>query len=146
MAADRIFIDTNVLIYANVEESPFHIEALKTIKRLHRNGSEMWLSRQVLREYLSVLSRPQSYSQPKNVATLAERILFFEQNFRIADDTNEVTVCLLRIMTEIQVGGKQVHDANIVATMLVNNVSTIVTHNTSDFIRFNKIISVVPII
>lgn len=33
--------------------------------------------------------------------------------------------------------GKQVHDANVVATMLVQGVDTIVTINVPDFTRFD---------
>jgi predicted nucleic acid-binding protein len=34
--------------------------------------------------------------------------------------------------------GKQVHDANVVATMLVHGVDTVVTTNVDDFARFGE--------
>lgn len=141
----RVFIDTNVLIYANVAEAPFHHEALGVIKELHRSGDEIWLSRQVLREYLCVLTRSQKFSNPKPVETLAKRISFFERHFKIADEGADVTSHLLKLMLDIPIGGKQIHDANIVATMLANDISRIVTHNVSDFSRFNNLISIVSI-
>ena len=40
-------------------------------------------------------------------------------------------------------GGKQVHDANIVATMLANGVTPLLTFNAADFRRFGSRIELV---
>jgi len=40
-------------------------------------------------------------------------------------------------------GGRQVHDANIVATMQVYGITHLLTHNTDDFARFAHLITVV---
>jgi predicted nucleic acid-binding protein len=48
-------------------------------------------------------------------------------------------------MAEIPSGGKQVHDANIVATMLVYGIPKLLTHNTTDFARFSELITVLPL-
>ena len=37
-------------------------------------------------------------------------------------------------------------DTNIVATMLVNNIPNILTHNISDFNRFSSEINIIPLI
>ena len=42
-------------------------------------------------------------------------------------------------------GGKQIHDANIVATMLAYNIPCLLTHNVKDFKRFEGIIEIVSI-
>jgi hypothetical protein len=41
--------------------------------------------------------------------------------------------------------GKQVHDANIVATMLAHHVTHLLTHNIIDFQRFVGVIQVVSL-
>jgi predicted nucleic acid-binding protein len=41
---------------------------------------------------------------------------------------------------------KQVHDANITATMLVYGIESLLTHNIADFQRFSHLITVVPLI
>ena len=61
MNDNRLFIDTNVLIYANVIETPFHQQALTTINVAHQEGRTIWISRQVLREYLVTMTRPQAF-------------------------------------------------------------------------------------
>ncbi|BAY37984.1 hypothetical protein NIES2111_23270 [Nostoc sp. NIES-2111] len=56
-----------------------------------------------------------------------------------------VTERLLTLMAEIPSGAKQVHDANIVATMLVYGIPKLLTHNTTDFARFSELITVLPL-
>ena len=45
-------------------------------------------------------------------------------------------------MANHQIGGKQVHDANIVATMLAYGIPCLLAHNTKDFELFNGIIKI----
>ena len=68
---------TNVLVYGNVASAPLHDIALETIRTYYRQA-ELWISRQVLREYLATLSRPQAFTSPKPVTTLVERVRYFE--------------------------------------------------------------------
>ncbi|MBD1939535.1 type II toxin-antitoxin system VapC family toxin [Microcoleus sp. FACHB-68] len=140
------FLDTNILVYANVEESPFHEVALQAIQRLYDAGSELWISRQVLREYLATLTRPQQFTNVHPIEVLIEDVRLFQTQFRVAEDNAEVTEQLLRLMEEIPVGGRQVHDANIVATMLVYGIGQLLTHHVADFNRFSELISVVPLV
>jgi predicted nucleic acid-binding protein len=100
---------------------------------------------QIVREYLSTLSRPQTFSEPQSVSTLVERVHFFQSRFRVAEDSHRVTEKLLELMEQIKIGGKQVHDANIVATMLVYGIPRLLTHNAGDFVRFSQFITVLPL-
>lgn len=143
--ANAMFLDTNVLVYANVSESPLHEVALQAIQSQYDAGIELWINRQVLREFLRTLTRPQAFVNPRPVATVIERVRFFQTQFRVADDTFEVTERLLFLMEEIPSGGKQVHDANIVATMLVYGIPQLLTHNTGDFVRFSELITALPL-
>ena len=49
-------------------------------------------------------------------------------------------------MSTITIGGKQVHDANIVATMQAHGLRRLLTHNTADFARFGALIQVEPLV
>ncbi|MEH1816746.1 MAG: PIN domain-containing protein [Nostoc sp.] len=79
--ANSVFLDTNILVYANVSESPFHQAALQAIENLYDTGIELWISRQVLREFLMTLSRPQALMNPRPVALIIEVPDFFKLNF-----------------------------------------------------------------
>ena len=144
-AGNRVFIDTNVLIYANVAESPLHDVALARLNALHDSETECWLSRQVLREFLATLSRPQAFQKPKPVSTIVKRVRYLEQHFHIAEEDSRVTKRLLELASSIPIGGKQIHDANIVATMLANDIFSLLTHNTTDFQRFAGYIKILPL-
>lgn len=139
--ASALFVDTNVLVYANVSEAPQHQAALAAIDQTRKDGRTLWISRQVLREYLVTLTRPQAF-QDVPLTTVLEQVQLFQDHFEIADDTDAVTDQLMQLMDDIPIGGKQVHDANIVATMLAHGIPALLTHNGKDFERFKAYIKI----
>lgn len=61
------------------------------------------------------------------------------------EETKKVHDRLLAILGEVPCTGKEVHDANVVATMSVHGVHTLATYNIDDFARFaDSIRTVVP--
>lgn len=144
MTNNKLFIDTNILIYATTKQSPFHMKALQAIKNYMQNGSDLWISTQVIREYLVVLSR-QIFPNPLSIYQLSQDIQYFHKNFYIADDNQKITQELLQLIIAHSVTGKQIHDANIVATMIANNITHIFTHNVKDFSRYSKKINIIPL-
>lgn len=136
-----LFLDTNTLVYANVIEAPFHEQALTAINAARQAGRTIWISRQVIREYLATLTRPQTFERVPKATVLAQVEQFIGQ-FEVADDTAAVTGQLVVLLENYIVGGKQVHDANIVATMLAYGIPCLLTHNTRDFERFGDVIRV----
>jgi predicted nucleic acid-binding protein len=140
-ADGALFIDTNTLVYANVLEAPFHDQALAAINTARESGRTLWLSRQVIREYMATLTRPQAFIALPKATVLAQVGQLIDQ-FEVTDDTAAVTNQLLALMGNYAIGGKQVHDANIVATMLVYDIPCLLTHNTKDFERFGDIVRV----
>ena len=144
-AASSVFIDTNVLVYATLAHSPLQQAAQQAIQTQAQAGTTLWISRQIIREYLAVLTRPQTFSLPVPIATLINEITSFESQYQIAEDGPQVTKGLLNLITQIPTGGKQIHDANIVATMLSHSVTQILTHNIGDFNRYSSLIIVIPL-
>jgi predicted nucleic acid-binding protein len=80
------------------------------------------------------------------IASLIADVRSFASAFRLAEDTQVVTDNLLVLIGSIPVGGKQVHDANIVASMQAYGVSRLLTHNTADFACFASVITVLPLV
>src|SRR5438876_10986995 len=93
--ADDVFIDTNVLVYATVAEAPLHEVARRAIHELFEAGAALWISRQVLREFLATLTRPQAFASPVAVPTLVRLVQGFETQMRVADEGPQVTQQLL---------------------------------------------------
>lgn len=143
---DRVFVDTNILVYSALRKSPLHAVVLQKLTTLRNAGAELWVSRQILREYLATMTRSQVYSLPFPLAALVADVAGFQKDFQIAEDGAAVTAHLLRLLVAVPVGGKQVHDANVVATMLEYNIPKLFTHNTADFARFSSFITVLPLV
>ena len=141
MDARAVFIDTNVLVYASVVESPFCLRARGLLKRLESGASELWVSRQVIREFLAQLTRaPQAeFAHRDLIAALSD----FEHRYCVAEDHGLVTHQLVLLISQVPTGGKQIHDANIVATMLAYDIPQLVTFNVDDFRRFAGFVDVV---
>ena len=142
MDAEPLFIDTNILIYANVASAPFHQQAFDALKRVQQSERPLWISRQVLREFMAARTRPQTFAKPSPPEIVIERVQYLEEQFQVANDTAKVTEQLIKLLGEFKFGGKQVHDANIVATMLAYDIPCLLTHNIEDFKRFKGLIRI----
>lgn len=142
---NSVFIDTNILVYANLALSPFHVQATERLQAFTAQGIDLWISRQTLREYLAAMTRRGDLTGSIPIASLVADVRYFASYFRLVEDNLLVTERLLALMEEIPSGGRQVHDANIVATMLVYGIPQLLTHNTGDFARFSGLITVLPL-
>ena len=52
---------------------------------------------------------------------------------------------LASLCREVPVAGKQVHDANIVATMLAHGERRLLTFNSKDFLRFGQRVQLIAL-
>jgi predicted nucleic acid-binding protein len=143
---DRVMLDTNVLLAATDEGRPEHRDALTVLNDWAAASSGLCISGQVLREYLTVATRPAErdglglklLDALGNVLAIRERTTLLAEDSRVADR-------LLGLLGDVECLGKQVHDANLVATMLVYGIGTIVTMNLADFARFERHISLIQL-
>ena len=77
--AEPLFIDTNILIYANVATAPLHGAALTAIREAYQAARPLWISRQVLREFIAARTRPQTFAQPSAPEVVIERVRYLEE-------------------------------------------------------------------
>ena len=138
-----MFIDTDVLVKSRILEAPGHDIARARLKGAFRNQEPMRISRQVLREYLSVVTRPQSWPIPITREGALDDVKRLMDAFEILEDGPVVTDLLIEMCREVSVGGRQIHDANIVATMLAYGEGRLLTFNTADFRRYGDRIELV---
>lgn len=138
-----MFIDSNVLVYAAANESPHHHTAREALLRALQNPEPTRISRQIIREYLAVVTRPQPWKIPITLEQALDDAENFLQTFEILEDGPQVTDTLIQLCRETPIGGRQIHDANIVATMLAHGESQLLTFNTADFQRFTNHIQII---
>ncbi len=136
-APDRVMLDTNVLIAATDEGRAEHHDALTVVNDWAAGHTELCTSGQILREYLAVATRPVSMNglglhlpdALGNVSAIRARVTLLAEDAKVADR-------LLGLLADVECRGKQVHDANLIATMLAYGIRAVVTMNTADFARF----------
>ncbi len=73
---------------------------------------------------------------PPMLAALSQAVRQFETGFEIADEDAAVTAILPDLLKSRTIQGKQIHDANIVATMRRYGIPSLLTHNTANFTRY----------
>ena len=141
--ADRAVLDTNVLLAATDEARQEHEHAVAAINLWPASGLVLYTSGQIMREYLAVATRPVDQNglgmaRPDavaNVRALRARLNLLAEDIKVSDR-------LLELLETIECAGKQIHDANVVATMLVHGIDTVVTMKVNDFARFGDHVQV----
>lgn len=138
-----VFIDTNVLISSRFAGTHLHAEARRALDRAIEGREPLRISRQVIREYLAVVTRPQNWNKGLSRQEACDDVDRLIRGFEILENGPTVTSLLLRLCTQVEAGGRQIHDANIVATMLIHGERRLLTFNKSDFRRFGDRIELV---
>jgi predicted nucleic acid-binding protein len=144
-AADSVFIDTNILILASIKHAPLHQQARLKLDELQNSGRDLWISPQVIREYMSNMTRDQTYNQAIPMVDVLQQIAIFRAAFRLGEETQAVLEELLNLAAQFPLRGKQVHDVNIVATMIVYGIPSLFTRNTDDFKQFSAQIQLISL-
>lgn len=138
-----MFIDTNVLVNARILEAPDHERARARLEQAFAEPDALRINRQVLREYLAVVTRPQTWTVPLRREDALADVAQLVATFEMLEDGPVVTDRLVALCRHVPVGGKQIHDANIVATMLAYGERRLLTFNTDDFRRYGNRIELV---
>lgn len=131
-----MFIDTNIFVNSRIPDAPGHEVARERLARALQTGETLRTGRQILREYLSVVTRPQTWSTAITRDEELDDVNRLIASFEILEDGPMVTASLVALLREVRVGGIQVHDANIVATMISYGERRLLTLNASDFRRY----------
>ena len=138
-----MFVDTNILVSARITKAPHHDIARQRLAGASRDGETVKISRQVLREYLAVLTRPQPWQISITLADAMDDVQRLSDRLVVLEDGPAVTQLLIALCREIPAGGRQIHGANIVATMLAHGEHRLLTFNAADFRRYGNRIELV---
>ncbi len=140
-----MFIDTNILINVRVLEAPQRDIVRTNLKRAFDSPENLRISRQIIREYLAVITRPQIWPVPITRADALEDASRLLEIYEMLEDGPAVTDLLLDLCRIAPVVGKQIHDANIVATMLAYGERRLMILNAADFRRYEDRIELIQV-
>lgn len=141
-----ILIDTSILMAAVADTGDVGDRVRTSLAKVDRERGR--LSPQIVREFYGAATRPSIGDGLRPGLGLtprrAEVVLdAFVEAFPIVSEDTKVIRELRRIASKYAVLGKQIHDANVVATAVRHGLRSVLTLNTRDFRRFAGEIDVV---
>jgi len=140
------FLDTNILVYAANEDSPYHTKASGVIQSINSGKLAACVSCQVLAEFYATVTNPKKVRLPLTPEQAFEAIEGYLESDIPKLHPNAATFRLtLELAKRYGVTGLDIFDAQIVATMVQHKIRTLFTANEEDFTRFVEIEAVNPL-
>lgn len=142
-----IGIDTNLLVYAHREDSPWHDQACARIAELAEGRTPWTIFWPCLHEFLAIVTHPRIYAPPTPLATALDQVdAWLESPSLILLVESEGYWAELRVaLKEGRIVGPQVHDARIAALCRLHGVRELWTAD-RDFGRFPGLTVVNPLV
>jgi predicted nucleic acid-binding protein len=141
----KILLDSNVLLRWNIRTAPQSQLVIRAVDLLLASGAMPCYTSQNLGEFWNVLTRPLDRNGFGLTPLEADRrARMIENQIPILPDDPRVHLVWRGLLVAHAISGVQVHDARIAAAMHVHGVKRILTLNTRDFARFDKIEAIHP--
>jgi predicted nucleic acid-binding protein len=120
--------------------------AQNAIDSLRLSGEQLHIVPQNLIEFWNVFTRPVERNGLGRTPAEAEiEVTRLKRLFSLLLDTPAVYSHWENLASAYQIVGINVHDARLVATMIVHGLTHILTFNTDDFRRYREIVAVNPL-
>jgi predicted nucleic acid-binding protein len=135
----RCLVDTSILVRISQppERYPHQHRAMQ---RLNECGCRLYTSFQNIAEYWNASTRPVTINgSGLPVLEVSSNVRGFMRRFEIVTEDRETYERWLQLLVDFNVSSRQVHDARLVAHMLVRGVPSLLTSNTKDFLRYPQI-------
>ena len=130
-------VDTNILVYAEVEGSSHHGDARRLLVDL-ANGPKPWaIPWPCVNEFLRVVSHHRIFHPPSPILEALEDMkrILDSPSLQMLHETPDHWSILTRVLDESGASGNLIHDAHIAALCIEHGVSELITAD-RDFARF----------
>jgi hypothetical protein len=141
-----IAVDTNILVYAHREDSPFHAAAARRVAEI-AEGSAAWaIPWPCLHEFLAIVTHPRIYVPPTPTsAAIAQVDAWLESPTLVLISESEQHWTELREqISKGQVSGGRIHDARVAALCRQHGVRELWSAD-RDFSRFAGLTVINPL-
>lgn len=142
-----IAIDTNILVYAHREDSPFHERAVARMAEL-AEGSATWaIPWPCLHEFLAIVTHPRIYIPPSPLTRALDQIDAWLESPTLAllAESAAHWTTLRALLVASRVAGSRVHDGRVAALCRQHGVRELWSAD-RDFGRFAGLSVVNPLI
>jgi predicted nucleic acid-binding protein len=138
-------IDTNILLRSADPDHSMYPDAINATTSLRSQGHSLCIIPQNLIEFWNVYTRPADRNglghSPGEAAAEVNRL---KGLFLLLPDRLAIYSEWERLVLSHGVKGVNVHDARLVAAMLVHGLTHILTFNVKDFARYGEVTAVHP--
>lgn len=142
-----IAVDTNILVYAHREDSPFHEAASKRMRELAEAPASWAIPWPCVHEFLAIVTHPRIYEPPTPLARALDQVdAWLESPTVVLLAESELHWPTLRpLLDEGRIAGPQVHDARVAALCRQHGVRELWSAD-RDFSRLAGIAVVNPLV
>ena len=142
-----IAVDTNILVYAHREESPFHLNALSRISELAEAQGIWAIPWPCLHEFIGVVTHPRAYVPPTplRIALAAVDRWLRSPTIVLLNESPTHWKTLREVIEAARITGPMIHDAKIAALCLQHGVRELWSAD-RDFSRFPRLRVVNPLL
>lgn len=142
-----IAVDTNILVYAHREDSPWHGKALSRVTWLARSATPWAIAWSSLHEFLAIVTHSKIYDPPTPLATALEALRAWQTSpgLRLLGEGPDYFETLARQATAAKIKGPKIHDARIASICLHHGVKKLWSAD-RDFTSFPDLVCENPLI
>ncbi len=142
-----IAVDTNLLVYAHREDSPWHRKTLERVAGLADSGAPWAIAWPSVHEFLAIVTHPKIYDPPSPLATALDAIGAWQASpgLRLLAESPGYFETLARLSAAAKIKGPRIHDARIAALCLHHGVKKLWTAD-RDFSAFPELACENPLI
>lgn len=135
-----IAVDTQILVYAIREDSPFHGRAWEAMRSLAEGPTRWALPWQGIHELIGVCTHPKVYKPPTPVSDVLKQIAYWLESptASILGESPDHLSILERLIRDQSPIGPRVHDARIAAICIGAGVRELWTAD-RDFSHFPEV-------
>jgi len=135
-----IAVDSNILVYAHREESPWHNAAFEGVRKLAEGRTPWAIPWPCLHEFFSVTTHPRIFAPPTPLELAIDQIEAWIESpsLVLLTEDAEYWPRLRALVRSGKAAGPKIHDARIAAICLQNGVSELWTID-RDFSRFPEL-------
>jgi predicted nucleic acid-binding protein len=138
-------LDTNILLRSSEPSHPMFFSATTAISLLLKRGEKLYITPQNLIDFWNVCTRPKNKNGlGYSITETREEVAKLKTMFPLLLDTSAIYTEWERLVSTYEVKGVNVHDARLVAAMLIHGLTHILTFNIEDFCRYVEITPVNP--
>ena len=135
-----IALDTNLLVYAHREDSPWHEAAYKLVEELAQSRAPWVIPWPCVHEFLAIVTHPRIFNPPTPLEAALDQVEAWRQSpsLFLLSEAEGYWDILRPALQAGRIAGPQVHDARVAALCQLHGIEELWTAD-RDFGRFREL-------